>query len=151
MENDGKVPCPHCGKRFKLVKAHITKKHATLRVEVRKVRNAPERVADWGEWDFSARVLRNGVVVGEWDTAAGSETISDSKTGRIEKVWNEFVWRDEGKRMNEHGSYIILMFSEREYAEGEAPEWKLYLGGSDDSDPFLGRTEAFGATCVFVE
>ena len=147
---DATTPCPYCGKEFKVVRQHITKTHETLRVEVRKVRD------DSGEWDFSARVLRNGVVVGDWDSVNSTETVSDSASGRVERHNHEFVWRDERRRCDdakkkcETGAYLILIVED--YTDGETPTVAtLYRGGNKWEDPFVGMRKAFGATCVFVE
>jgi len=138
--NDGKTPCPYCGKRFKVVKGHITKKHATLRVEVRKVASRPDEVEEWGEWMYSARILRNGEVVCDWDTPAGSP---DDDV--------EFWFQDDTKA-GKWGDTIYVQVIKRDYAVGDRCEGEVLFGkGMCLYEDGKDVQKAFGAVIVFVE
>jgi len=133
MENDGKTPCPHCGKRFKVVKQHITKKHATLRVEVRKVEVR-------GEWMYSLRVLRNGEIVCDWDTP------TEWDNDRSE--W----WLYDETKAGKWGETIYVEVVKRDYAVGDRCEGEVLFGKDNDLyEKGKGVQASFGAVIVFVE
>ena len=134
------VPCPHCGKQFKLLNGHITKKHNTLRVEVRKVRNNLV-VEGWGEWTYSVRVLRNGEVIEDWDTPM--------EYGDEDCEW----WIKDETKAGKWGEIIFVRVVKRDYAVGDQCEGEVLYG--KDNDLFAkGNSKvqkSFGAVIVFVE
>jgi hypothetical protein len=139
--NDGKTPCPHCGKRFKVVNGHITKIHNTLRVEVRKVMNTPKEIEDFGvfEWSFSVRILRNGEVICDWETPMSSSDEDE-----------EFWFRDDTKA-GKWGDTIYVRVVRKDYAVGDKCDGEVLFGKENNLyEKDTGVHKSFGATMVFV-
>jgi uncharacterized protein YegP (UPF0339 family) len=121
------TPCPHCGKMFKLLKAHITKTHETMRVEVRKD----------ADGDYLARLLRNGEIVEDWDCLHSS---GESYSGKADE-YAEWCWIEDGHQ-------YVVQVDMMDYAVGTECSGRMlhYL-----SDNWKGAPKKFGVSIVFVE
>jgi hypothetical protein len=139
FRHEAETPCPHCGKRFKLLNGHITKKHAILRVEVRR-----------GDDGWEARVLRNGDIISDWMTPC--ESYYERDDGELTCEW----WTTDETKTGKWGEDIVITVVAKKYAAGEKCDGEVLLGQGKCVIAKRGGTDkhqhnAFGAVIVFVE